>query len=945
MQKYNILDIYKRISNNKTKQENRAEHKALCILHSETTPSLSLNSKKNTFKCFGCGAGGNSEELIKQYYNYSIQEVYKWLEKEGFKEPTEYKKNNHNNNTSNKNIGIGDSLNIENPDIKRILNNCEYIKEPTEYLNKRSIKLINSNIQNCFFKLKESTVFNGEVIDKDSLIIPIYDNVKDYNIVSLQLITAENKKMFLRNTTTEGLLKVYGNPRDNKIYMVEGFIDALSIASIGFNAICVFNKNNILKTVYNIKNREELQKKAIPFNDLNLLDDKAEHDIGREASRILNTYCIFSNIKECKDANDLLKRSETALREVLNFKAFKKDKEAQAFYKQLREEHIKETIKSLQKQKILQVFKEERNNTYYYSYKNEGLITCENFKHLAENIKNKLETEQDKNIRIPKYDNKSYMIRFIENCMDMELIYKIEYNPAQKENSIYIDKNTDKKILNKYKKSGIHKQITKLDNNKTTFNYPNIEKVLLNLVDFDYKGLEFIKKLLAWQYRLPHIKTSNILVLSGVQGSGKSTYAKILSALFGENCNSNLSISQLLNEFNNAIFDKTQLIIQEANTGLLKSDKANSLLKNISGDSELTLNKKFRDMEETKLNYANITILANKKDILNIEVGDRRHTIFYSSQKLENRYSKEEFNTIMRVIHNDNSFNLEIEEFARDLIKIGFELTETELLKPYENDLKRSLQDITDINNNEVMEAIQDISNSHVREFDTMNKLNNLKDSYFMIDDNVIYDNRGYILRVDNDGYLRVSNQIFKEYLKFKGIKTSYNKAITQAKQSNLFIYDKNFIQGGKERYIKIKILAETADTDTETADKQQYNNISNNNPSNKNSLQSDITIKQGNQIKAVIKHSKDNPALEYIDTVENKNIKENEITIKNKAIADKLINEVKNANLGMSLEYKFTSEINKELKECNANNIVICNSFVWKMQDTIKYLNDGAEF
>ena len=936
MQKYNILDIYKRISNNKTKQENRAEHKALCILHSEITPSLSLNTKKNSFYCFGCFKGGNSEELIKEYYNISIQEVYKWLEKEGFKEPTEYKKNN--NSISNNNMGIGDYLKVENEDIKRILNKCEYIKEPTEYILSRSIKQINYSIQDCFFKLKESTSFNGVVVDANSLIIPIYDNLKDYNIVSLQLVTAENKKMFLRNTTTEGLLKVYGNPNNTSaIYIVEGFIDALSIASLGFNAICVFNKGNILKAVYNIKNREELQNKGIPFNDLNLLNDKAEHDIGRESSRILNTYYVFSNIKECKDANDLLKRSETALREVLNFKAFKEDKKAQSFYKQLREQHIKDIIKTLQKQKILQVFKEERNNTYYYCYKNEGLITCENFKHLAENIKNKLETEQDKNIRIPNYDNKNYMIRFIENCIDMELIYKIEYNPAQKANSIYIDKNTNRKIFNKYKKSGIHQDITKLDNNKAVFNYSNIDKVLLNLVDFDLKGLEFIKKLLAWQYKYPHIKTSNILVLSGVQGSGKSTYANILSALFGDNCNSNLNISQLLNEFNSAIFNKTQLIIQEANTGELKSNKANSLLKNISGDKELTINKKFKDTEDTQLNYANITILANKKDILNIESDDRRYTIFYSTQSMKDRYTETESNIIMGNINNNEVFDLEIKEFARDLIKIGAELQATQLIKPYENETKRSLQDITDINNNEVMQAVGDISNNYIREFDTMNKLNNLKDIYFMVDDNVIYDNKGYILRVDNDGFLRVSNQIFKKYLEFKGIKTSYNKAITQAKQSNLFMYDNGFNDRKKGRYIKIKIIADTETADTETED--------NNSTSNINSVKSDIIIKQDNQIKTVIKQNADNSALEYIDKLENANIKENEITIKNNEIANKLISNVKNADIGINLEYKYTSDIKKELKYCNENNIVICNSFIWNIENLIDSIRDNIPF
>ena len=58
--------------------------------------------------------------------------------------------------------------------------------------------------------------------------------------------------------------------------------------------------------------------------------------------------------------------------------------------------------------------------------------------------------------------------------------------------------------------------------------------------------------------------------------------------------------------------------------------------------------------------------------------------------------------------------------------------------------------------------------------------------------------------------------------------------------------------------------------------------------------------------------------------------------TIKNNEIAKDLIDKVKNAKLGIKLEYELINSINKQLKEDNANNKVICNSLIWGVEDSI---------
>ncbi len=51
----------------------------LCPLHKEKTPSFTVFTKTNTFKCFGCQQGGNSIKLIQLLYNYNFKEAVKNL--------------------------------------------------------------------------------------------------------------------------------------------------------------------------------------------------------------------------------------------------------------------------------------------------------------------------------------------------------------------------------------------------------------------------------------------------------------------------------------------------------------------------------------------------------------------------------------------------------------------------------------------------------------------------------------------------------------------------------------------------------------------------------------------------------------------------------------------------------------------------------------------------
>ena len=54
-------------------------HTALCPFHEDRHPSLHFDRKRNRFKCFACGAGGNVIDLVMRYMNITFKEAVRSL--------------------------------------------------------------------------------------------------------------------------------------------------------------------------------------------------------------------------------------------------------------------------------------------------------------------------------------------------------------------------------------------------------------------------------------------------------------------------------------------------------------------------------------------------------------------------------------------------------------------------------------------------------------------------------------------------------------------------------------------------------------------------------------------------------------------------------------------------------------------------------------------------
>ena len=54
-------------------------HKCLCPFHEDHHPSLSFSVRKNTFRCFVCGASGGPIDLVMRHLNKDFKEACRWL--------------------------------------------------------------------------------------------------------------------------------------------------------------------------------------------------------------------------------------------------------------------------------------------------------------------------------------------------------------------------------------------------------------------------------------------------------------------------------------------------------------------------------------------------------------------------------------------------------------------------------------------------------------------------------------------------------------------------------------------------------------------------------------------------------------------------------------------------------------------------------------------------
>lgn len=333
--KVNIVDI---IENFSKLTKFGSSLKTLCNVHGDKTPSLSINPKKQIYKCFVCDHGGNALDYLMWAQNFSWNEAVEYLIKASGENIEEFQSLFHNKKPkSEKEIKLLKALQ-EASDIFNYYINI-YLEEKTNditnfvHQRKLSKELINKfklgyapnfDSENNYIDILEkkendkATLINASILNENGshpfyvnrLIFPIID--EDNNIVAFsgrKVNDLDDKLPKYLNSKESLVFKKssfiynYNNARKfDSIITVEGFMDVISLAKLGYeNAVALMGLYISKNLIDKLKNHKEIL--------LCLDNDEA----GINATMKLINVFLTNNInafvivnKEAKDVDEII---------------------------------------------------------------------------------------------------------------------------------------------------------------------------------------------------------------------------------------------------------------------------------------------------------------------------------------------------------------------------------------------------------------------------------------------------------------------------------------------------------------------------------------------------------------------------------------------------------------------------------------------------------------
>jgi len=322
----NILDVAKKYGLQINKQG-----KALCIFHHEKTPSLAFFEDTNSFYCYGCGVGGSVIDFIQHAEKLTTAGAIQWLRKyadlpgttaTAHDKPVKRQvETPHNSILTEKHLRIySDFL-----ELLTLPSACEnYLKVErclnSDIIEKAQIKGINSKQQaqeisaellkrHDRSELEASGLFTkkGFLFFLPCIIFPHFEGGRAVYFTSRNFAAVKSFKLAAPQKFYIGA----GCETENKIYVFEGVLDALSYAQI-------FGKSNYIAT-HGLPNKNKIakiksifpQKKLIAVFDYDKAGNAAQKETSETSLNWLGTLQKL-NIKPSQinenfsDFNDLL---------------------------------------------------------------------------------------------------------------------------------------------------------------------------------------------------------------------------------------------------------------------------------------------------------------------------------------------------------------------------------------------------------------------------------------------------------------------------------------------------------------------------------------------------------------------------------------------------------------------------------------------------------------
>ena len=261
------------------------------------------------------------------------------------------------------------------------------------------------------------------------------------------------------------------------------------------------------------------------------------------------------------------------------------------------------------------------------------------FKGLERVLCNFLNIPVDLSDFIKSKSKKENLINELENefkvrAEDLIMVSGTTFEPNNKEE--FIEQENGTFLRNEFKLSKyLQMKGDEIDSVKFRFEKSKTFYFLLHLLNHDYQRVQWVINWLAYFFQ--GLKKSQVaLVLIGIQGTGKNIFFnQIIRPLFGEAYTKAINDKSLNTKYK-ATLVKNSLFLNldeiSANTSL--SDSQKNFIKALITNLSATLEKKFKNLEEETLLYAQVLITSNEAYALEIEPNDRRFTVFLTGDTL-----------------------------------------------------------------------------------------------------------------------------------------------------------------------------------------------------------------------------------------------------------------------------------------------------------------------
>ena len=269
--------------------------------HSDETPSMSYDAKRNKLHCFGCGADYDIYDVLRiQEGLLSDKEVFKFAEEFFLK-----------GKKSESDFSMLQRVPIVSRETKKeyVYQTGPLTEEGITYLKNRGISKDTANKFNLQFinnlKMKDFGPYN-------CIAVPTGDNSYTFRNIS---DTAPEKDKIRKGNSSLLFNKKVLEEKD-PVFVVEGEFDVLSISEVGYSAIGLGSTSNYHKFISEIKTYDSL-----PLLILSLDNDsegiKFQELIKKELSELKIPFIEYNIAGSFKDANEALVKDKYTFIESL----------------------------------------------------------------------------------------------------------------------------------------------------------------------------------------------------------------------------------------------------------------------------------------------------------------------------------------------------------------------------------------------------------------------------------------------------------------------------------------------------------------------------------------------------------------------------------------------------------------------------------------------------